>query len=354
MKDHPPILSLRPDTFASITLPLGTSWLLSDCMEYRGKQDLWIRQKPEALAALREQATIQSVESSNRIEGITVAPGRLRSVVLGESRPKDRSEEELAGYRRALDWIYGRKSRVPIDMRTMLHLHALCQAGAGDAGKLKARDNEIIEVTQRGEHLVRYRPTPAKHTRAAMKALAAAHVAIISSQEAPSLLITATTILDFLCIHPFRDGNGRVSRLLTTLLLQQHGFVVGRFISLERVVEDSKEDYYRILRECSQGWSEGKNPVLPWWNYFLTVLRRAYAEFAERVERAETRTGKSDLIRQAAMCQVGPFTLADLQSALPSVSAPLIKKVLADLKAERKLTLTGRGRSARWLVRSVD
>ncbi len=354
MSDAIPILTLRPETFERIAVPLSTSWLLGDCMEMRGKQDLWNRQKPEMLQALRQQAVIQSVESSNRIEGVTVDADRLVPVVLGGARPKNRPEEELAGYRRALEWIFSRKGPVRIDTRAILHLHALCQAGAADAGKLKARDNEIIEISARGERRVRFRPTPAKQTPAAMKKLAAAYEENVESGEAPPLLLIATTILDFLCIHPFRDGNGRVSRLLTTLLLQQHGFVVGRFISLERIVESSREDYYRSLHECSVGWAEGRNPVLPWWNYFLTVLRRAYVEFSEAVERTESHQGKSELIRRAALAQVGPFTLADVQAEVPAVSEPLIKKVLSALKGEGRLQLTGRGRGARWVVVSEE
>ena len=232
----------------------------------------------------------------------------------------------------------------------MLHLHALCQAGAADAGKLKARDNEIIEISARGERRVRFRPTSAKKTPAAMKKLGAAYAETVESGQVPPLLVIATTLLDFLCIHPFRDGNGRVSRLLTSLLLQQHGFVVGRFISLERIVESSREDYYRSLHECSVGWAEGRNPVLPWWNYFLTVVRRAYVEFSEAVERTESHQGKSELIRHAALAQVGPFALADLQAEVPAVSEPLIKNVRAYLTGAGGLGMRGRGGGARWVV----
>jgi Fic family protein len=157
-------------------------------------------------------------------------------------------------------------------------------------------------------------------------------------------------VFDFWCIHPFRDGNGRVARLATTLLLQVHGFHVARYISLERLVEESREDYYAILADCSLGWHEGKNEIVPWWNYFLGVLRRAYQEFERQVESAEGRTAKSDLVRQTVLAQVEQFTLGDLAAQLPAVSPQLIKKVLAKLKKQGKICLVGRGRGARWEI----
>lgn len=158
------MLTLREQTFDQAALPISTSWLLADCMEYRGKQELWSHQRPEVLEALRQQAIIQSVESSNRIEGVTVSPDRLTPLALGKARPRDRPEQDIAGYRRALEWIFSRKTSVPIDARTILHLHALSHAGAGDAGQFKSRDNEIIEIQPSGEPRVRFKPTSARKT----------------------------------------------------------------------------------------------------------------------------------------------------------------------------------------------
>ena len=160
----------------------------------------------------------------------------------------------------------------------------------------------------------------------------------------------ATFAFDLLCIHPFRDGNGRVSRLATTLLLQAHGFQVTRYVSLERLIEQSKEDYYSVLAECSQGWHEGKNDLNPWWNYFLSVLRLAYKEFERQVESTEARPAKSDLVRQTVLAQVEQFTLGDLAAQLPSASTQLIKKILTELKKQGKIRLVGRGRGARWAI----
>jgi Fic family protein len=345
------MLTLDPRKLANLAIPVGTGWLLGTCMEARGKQDLWIRQKPEVLDVLREQAIIQSSESSNRIEGVTVAANRLRPLVVGKARPRDRSEEELAGYRAALDWIFSRKNQVAITPDVVRRLHALAQGGSsGDAGEWKKRDNEIIEILPDGERRIRFVPVSAKKTPAAVEMLCRAYRAAGDEERVPPLLIVATFVLDLLCIHPFRDGNGRVSRLATSLLLQSQGFQVARYISLERLIEESKEEYYRILKLCSQGWHEGQNEIIPWWNYSLSTLRRAYKEFERQVESVEARPAKSDLVRQTVLGQVEPFTLADMATQLPAASSQLIKKVLAEMKKAGQVRLVGRGRGARWSV----
>ena len=345
------MLSLRIENFRKTSFPVGTAWLLGECMEARGKQDLWTQQRPEVLAALRERAIIQSAESSNRIEGVTVARERLAPIILGRSKPRDRSEEELAGYRKALDWIFSRKFAVAMESEVILHFHALAQGGfSGDAGKWKERDNEIIEFLPDGERIVRFKPTSARETPATIRELCENYRNICDDASIPPLLAVATFVFDFLCIHPFRDGNGRVSRLLTTFLLQQHGFLVGSYVSLERIVEDSKDDYYRVLGECSRGWHEGTNAIVPWWNYFLGIVRRAYQEFGAQVESAGKGAAKGELVRHVVLEQIGPFTLGEITGQLPSVSEPLVKKVLSEMKKAGEVRLIGRGRSARWDV----
>jgi Fic family protein len=343
------MFTLDPRKLAQMPIPLGTGWLMGDCMEACGKQELWIRQKPETLEVLREQAIVQSVESSNRIEGVTVAANRLRPVVIGRSKPKDRPEEELAGYRAALDWIFSRKNRLTLTPELICKLHALAQGGTtGDAGEFKKRDNEIIEILPNGERSVRFVAVPAKKTPLAMENLCRRYRDACEDGKVPPLLLVGTFILDLLCVHPFRDGNGRVSRLVTSLLLESHGFRVARYISLERHVEERKEEYYGALKLCSHGWHEGKNEIVPWWNYFLGVLRSAYKEFAHRIEAAEKGAPKSDLVRHTLLTQVEPFTLAEMSAQLPAASPQLIKKVLAELKQAHRVRLEGRGRGARW------
>ena len=345
------MLTLRPSRLAGMSLPLGTGWLLAACMEAKGKQDLWTRQKPEALALLREQAMVQSVESSNRIEGVTIPAGRLRPLVLGKARPRDRSEEELAGYRRALEWILSRAGDVAMTVGVIRKLHAFAQGGSsGDAGEWKQRNNEIIEILPDGERRVRFTPATAKETPDLIDELCRSYLEAYEDAGVPPLLLAATVVFDFLCIHPFRDGNGRVSRLITTLLLQSQGFQVVRYVSLERLVEESKEDYYRVLGECSTGWHEGRNGILPWWNYFLGIVRSAYREFETQVTAAPARPAKGDMIRRTLLEQTGSFTLAGISAQLPGVSPQLIKKVLGRMKAEGLVRLEGRGRGASWML----
>jgi len=328
---------------------MSTSWLLGSCMEARGQQELWIRQKPEVIEVLREQAIIQSVESSNRIEGVTIPADRLRPVVLGNAKPRDRSEEELAGYKQGLNWIFLRNQSVTITPDLIKRLHAFAQGGlSGDAGEWKKRNNEIIEILPNGERKIRFVPTSVKDTPRAMDILCQNYRNAEADDLLPPLLLIATFIFDFLCVHPFRDGNGRVSRLITTLLLESCDFRVGRYISVERLIEESKEEYYRIMAECSHGWHEGENEIIPWWNYFLSIIRRAYNEFKRQVESIEARPAKSDLVRQTILSQVEQFTLSDIMTQVPSASSQLIKKILSELKEENKVCLTGRGRGARW------
>jgi len=345
------MLSLRVQRLKDMSIPVGTGWLLGSCMEARGKQDVWLRSKPEVLAALREEAIVQSAESSNRIEGVTVDAGRLRPLLLKREPPRDRPEEELAGYRKALDWIFSRKRSVPVSPVLILKLHEMAQGGTtGDAGEWKKRDNEVVEFLPNGERRVRFVATPAREAPKAVEMLCRNYRQACDMTDFPPLLAVATFVFDLLCIHPFRDGNGRVSRLATTLLLDQHGFSVARYVSLERLVEEDKGEYYRVLAECSAGWHQGTNEVVPWWNYFLSTLRQAYRRLERRVESADARPAKSDLVRRLVLSQVGPFSLAEIAALSPATSRHLVKKVLAELRDSGNIRLTGKGRSAIWEV----
>jgi Fic family protein len=343
--------NLTINRIEGLNLPVPTAWLLGECMQARGKQELWMRQRPEVLQALREQAVVQSVESSNRIEGVTIAADRLRPLVLGRERPRDRSEEELAGYRRALDWIFSRKRQVMFSPEVVLKLHALAQDGmTGDAGCWKSKNNEIIEILPNNERRVRFVPTSASETPGAMDGLCAGYQHVCENEQVPVLLTIATCIFDLLCIHPFRDGNGRASRLATTFLLNQEGFLVCRFISLERIVEQRKEEYYKVLEQCSRDWHDGNNNITAWWNFFLSVLKSAYDELAQKVEGKTSPGPKGDIVRRAIADQVGPFMLSEIAAQTPGVSLSLIKKILMTMKKERTVKITGRGRGAVWEV----
>jgi Fic family protein len=256
---------------------------MTDIAEAKGRQHLYLQQPPAILSSLRQTALIQSVESSNRIEGVTVAPARLEPLVLADDRPRDRSEEEIRGYRRALEWIHAEARGLAIDPPLLQRLHAIIQEGAGDAGQWKRVDNDIIELRPGAPPLVRFRAVPAAETPAAVEEICLAYRHALDQERVPPLLAAAALVFDFLCIHPFRDGNGRVSRLLTLLALEQLGYEAGRYVSLERLIEESRDDYYDVLHRSSQGWHEGRHDLLPWLSYFLAILRRACFELEERV-----------------------------------------------------------------------
>jgi Fic family protein len=301
------------------------------------------------LAALRESALVQSVESSNRIEGVTVAPDRLVPLVLGNAAPRDRSEEEIRGYRLALDLIHSRADEMAVTPDLFRHLHRLIQEGAGDAGQWKRVDNEIVELREGAPPLVRFRPVPVAETPAAVEELCLAYRHVLNQEKVPPLLADACLILDFLSIHPFRDGNGRVSRLLTLLILYQHGYEVGRYISLERLVEESRADYYEALRRSSENWHEGLHDLLPWLNYFLAILRRAYTELETQIGQTQAPRGaKTAQVEAAVAAFPGDFTLAELERACPGVSRDLVRRVVRELQKEGKVESLGRGPGARW------
>jgi Fic family protein len=314
-------------------------------------QELWNRARPQVLKKLRESAIVQSAESSNRIEGVEVDKERLLPLVLGGARPRDRSEEEIAGYRKALNFIHKKFDKIEISPDTILTIHEYAQGGMiSDAGKWKTKDNDIIEISPQGNRRVRFKPVPAAQTSKAMEQLCLGYADINRNSKLPELICVSSFIFDFLCIHPFRDGNGRVSRLLTLLLLYQHDFEVGKYISLERLIENSKEDYYRVLGESSIGWQNGKHDLLPWWNYFLTILKSAYQELKERVELTLEGDSQSAIIRQVALSQKTPFGVSEIQNLVPAMGRELIKKVLFKLRDEKEIVLTGKGRGAKWEV----
>ncbi len=273
------MMSFRSNYLCDLKLPLSTVWLLTDVAEAKGRQDRYVQRSPEALTSLRETALIQSVESSNRIEGVTVAPERLRPLVLENARPRDRSEEEIQGYRRALELIHTGARDLAITPELLQRLHATIQEGSGDAGQWKRVTNEIVELQEGAPPVVRFRPVTVAETPGAVEELCLLYRYTLNQSLAPPLVAVAALVFDFLCIHPFRDGNGRISRLLTLLALYQHGFEVGRYISLERLVEESRADYYEVLRLSSQGWHAGRHDLLPWLNFFLTIVKRACKEW---------------------------------------------------------------------------
>ena len=336
----------------NIELPLSAVWLTNSIAEYKGKQELYAKQSPQVLKTLLETALIESAESSNRIEGVTVDHARLKPLIIGHSKPRDRSEEEVAGYRKALELIHTKHKSLKITPETIKELHRLCRGESWDAGKWKEKDNDIIRKHADGRVEVIFKPVSAAKTPEMMKQLCLSYEHSISQLKYPDLYAVACLVLDFLSIHPFRDGNGRVSRLLTLLALYQHGFMVGKYINIERIVEQSKETYYETLNKSSQKWHEAKHSVIPWFNYFLGTVLAAYKEFEERAENIKPGRGaKTQIVTQAIERQVGEFAISEIEGECPGVSRPMIRVILEGLRAKGKIEVLGTGRSARWRKR---
>jgi len=344
------MMSFRATRLQDIKLPLSIVWLLETLAEAKGRQQLYENQSPQLLKSLREMALIESAESSNRIEGVTVERNRLRPLVIGNTRPRDRSEEEIVGYRMALNWIHTDYHKIPIAPETCLRLHALAQGGtSGDAGQWKTTPNDIIEILPDGRREVRFKPLAPDLVTGAMEELCLVYRHALDQLKVTPLLASACFILEFLCIHPFRDGNGRIGRLLTLLLCYNHGHEVGRYISLERIVEQTKEDYYETLKTSSLGWHQGKHDVMPWFTYLLSVWRRAYREFEERAKRQRPQRGsKAEMVEYALENILNPFGIADVERLCPNVSRDTIRLVMNRWREQGRLEMLGRGRDAKW------
>lgn len=332
-------------------IPIASVWLLNDLAEYRGKQELFTKQSPQKLKALREHALIESAVSSNRIEGVEVDQKRIGTVLLGKGHLQDRDEEEVRGYQQALRWIQEKGVAIPISVETVLKLNRMIRPNLWDSGPFKTEDGEIIEKHPDGRITLRFKPLSAKETPQAMEQLCTKTLELLQGRNIPPLILLAAFNLDFLCIHPFRDGNGRVSRLLILLLMYHLGFEAGRYISLERIIEQNKERYYETLRLSSQNWHESTHNPWPYINYLLYTLKELHQEFESRYENITLPLGeKTDIVLQAIRSFSGDFHITELQKKCHEVSIDMIRKILNRMRKEGEITCTGRGKLARWSV----
>lgn len=323
---------------------------LREIGEHRGEQEVYRLQTPEALDTLRTLASVESTESSNRIEGVVADTGRVREIVLLDAKPANRSEQEIAGYRDALALIHESAAEMPFTVNAVLQLHGmLYRYLPGEGGRWKSTQNDIVERAPDGTIVrVRFSPVSPVATPGAMDALVAGWARGVDRQREP-LILLPLAILDFLCIHPFTDGNGRTARLLTLLLLYHFGYDVGRYISLERVVEQSRETYYESLEASSRGWHESEHDPFPWLEYFWGVLLRAYREFEERAGLlVEGRGSKTAAVRAAVGRRTRPFAISELEADCPGVSRDMVRHVLRRMRDEGLLEVRGHGRGARW------
>lgn len=343
--------SLQPSFLAALTMPPRVAGLLRRLGEHQGRQQLHQQQAPEILENLSQVAKIESTESSNRLEGIVAANDkRLRELIAARAEPANRTEGEIAGYRDVLDTIHQNHAHIPFTDRVVLQFHRdLLKYAGNDGGHWKISSNEIRETLPDGTKRVRFEPLAPHLTEDAMCALHEHFADARRDGTWDPLFLIPFYVLDFLCIHPFADGNGRMARLLSLLSLYHQGYEVGRFISLERIIEKTKESYYETLYLSSQGWHGGKHDVWPWTEYFLGTLLAAYSEFESRFDRIGSGRGsKTETVQHAIQSFIADFSLSDLEKACPMVSRDMIRHVLFDLKKSNFVECLGRGRSAKW------
>jgi Fic family protein len=341
--------TLRQLAEGEMQVPLRVTWYLSDIGRAQGLQDLFTRQSPQRLKVLREHAIAQSVVSSNRIEGVEVDDKRVGTVVFGHPALRDRDEEEVAGYRKALDLIHKQGATLPVAEEAVLELHRLSRGRIWDAGQYKEKQIDIIEKSPDGSERVRFRCVSPEDTPKYMRNLMGLWDEEFREKKISAFILLAAYNLDFLCIHPFRDGNGRVSRLLLLLTCYHCGLEVGRYISLERLIEEHKERYYETLEQSSRGWHEGTHDPWPYIGFVLFILDQAYKEFEQRVGALSSPKGaKTALIEQTLEQMLAPFSISELESKCPGVSRDMIRKVLKDKQQRGEVSCSGRGPAARW------
>ena len=320
---------------------------LAQIHEQKGQQNLFIEAHKDALSELLEIAKIQSTEASNRIEGIITTDDRLKKIVLDKTTPKSRSEREIAGYRDVLNTIHENYDFIPVRPNMILQLHRdlYKYSNLAIGGSFKNSDNIIAEELPDGTKRVRFQPIPAWETSEAMDILCSTLVDALADPELDSLILIPMFILDFLCIHPFNDGNGRMSRLMTLLLLYQSGYFVGKYISIERLIADSKETYYEALQDSSAGWHEGTNDYLPFVRYMLGIVVAAYREFTSRVDILITRgLSKPERVREIIRSTTGRITKTQIMKQCPDISQKTVERALKELMDSGRIIKIGGGR----------
>ena len=319
--------------------------LLSQIHEYKGEQMLFIEAESDTLGQLVEIAKIQSTEASNKIEGIYTSSERLNKILKDKTMPINRSEQEIAGYRDVLGTIHESHDYIPVKPGMILQLHRDLYKFSGQSigGSYKNSDNVIEDGD--GSKWVRFQPVPAWETPESMDRLCKACQEALQTGFCDPLLLMPMFILDFLCIHPFNDGNGRMSRLLTLLVLYRSGYLVGKYISIEKLIEKSKETYYEALQESSQNWHEEANDYLPFVRYMLGVILAAYRDFSARVRiLTDKDRSKPDRVADLIQGTFGKITKADIMKKCPDISGVTVQRTLAELVKSGKIIKIGGGR----------
>ena len=321
--------------------------LVAQIHEYKGKQTLFLKQKPATLEKLVEIAKIQSTESSNKIEGIVTTATRIKQLCDQKTTPRNRDEEEISGYRDALSLIHESYEYIPIKSSYILQLHQVLyrysQRGIG--GRFKNTQNYIAEIKESGEQIVRFMPLDPFETPTAIEKMCESFNRETDACEIDPLILIPAFIVDFLCVHPFNDGNGRMSRLLTTLLLYRAGYVVGKYVSLESKIEKTKESYYKALGKSDINWNIEENDLTPFIKYILGTVLAAYRDFEQRVILVEDKASAIDLVRNAVNNTIGKFTKSDIMELVPSVGKTSVENSLKILIEEGVIGRDGKGKA---------
>ena len=322
--------------------------------EFKGKQELFLRQKPVELNRLVEIAKIQSTESSNQIEGIVTTNARLKQLCSNKTTPRNRNEEEILGYRNALNIVHENYNDIPVRSSYILQLHGemLKHTAYSYAGSYKTTPNEIDMILENGEKVVLFKPLEPYETPDAVNRLCDEFDKAISEGIVDPLILIPMFILDFLCIHPFNDGNGRMSRLLTLLLLYRSGYVVGQYISIEKAIADTKESYYEVLQQSDYNWYEGTNDPKSFIKYMLGIILSCYREFESRIVLA-SKTGKKsnayDIVKAYTETTIGKFSKQDALISCPSLGSSSVESALKKLVEEGAIIRTGSGRKTMYI-----
>jgi len=336
------------DVLPGTLLSPGIVKLLAAIREYKGRQELYLEANPDVLSTLSEVAKIQSIDASNRIEGIHTTDKRLEELAREKATPRNRNEEEIAGYRDVLALIHESYDHIRPTSSIILQFHRdlYRYTSSALAGSWKITDNIIAEIAADGQQVVRFKPLPAMATPGAIEKLCNTFDEALSTEVFDQLLLICLFIFDFICIHPFNDGNGRMSRLMTLLLLYRADFLVGKYVSIEKLIEQSKESYYETLYASSVGWNEGTNNYEPFVRYMLGIVLAAYREFSNRVEGVLiSRKTKAERIENILQQQPGKVTKKVILEQCPDISETTVERTLATLLKEGKIQKVGAGRT---------
>lgn len=331
--------------------------MLTQIYEFKGKQNIFTESNIDVLTGLIEIAKIQSTESSNKIEGIYTSDERIKKLILSKTNPVNRAEEEIAGYRDVLNTIHSSHDGIPIKPNIILQLHRdLYKFNVSSSGgQYKNNDNVISEEDALGNKFVRFKPVEAWATSVNMEKLCEAFNEAILNEIVNPLIIIPMFILDFLCIHPFNDGNGRMSRLLTLLLLYRSGFMVGKYVSLEKLIESTKENYYEALQESSKGWHENQNDYAPFVKYILSIVLAAYREFVSRCNVImDKKLSKPDRVAKIIEDSFEKVTKQFILNKCPNISETTVQRTLNELLKQGKIIKKSGGRYSSYIWNRED